>query len=157
MRQSVPGGFSGRWLAPSSPSASPDSAPLRPPHTAAPPASASDIEPFQNRASSKSPVSSERIPRTAPPRASTPCSFLTPRSSPRAASGRLASSAVLVVPGASALVPRLCSLVAPAGSLDAAPYSGKRQLSFVSLNKLRSTSRTATIQRLKKEVEQRRG
>lgn len=36
----------------------------------------------------------------------------------------MASSAVLVTPGASALLRRLCSLVAPAGTLDAAPSGG---------------------------------
>lgn len=42
----------------------------------------------------------------------------------------VASSVVLVTPGASALLRRLCSLVVPAGTLDAAPSGGGRQLSF---------------------------
>jgi hypothetical protein len=88
---------------------------------------------FPNRASSKSQkktaVPLAQLRATLPRRVRS--SHRAP--APRAASGRLASSAVLVVPGASALVPRLCSLVAPAGSLDAAPSGGKRQLSFVSL------------------------
>ncbi len=41
-----------------------------------------------------------------------------------------ASSVVLVTPGASALLRRLCSLVAPAGTLDPAPSGGKRLVSF---------------------------
>jgi hypothetical protein len=42
-----------------------------------------------------------------------------------------ASSAVLVIPGASAFVPHLCSLVIPAGSLDPAPCGGKEHLSVL--------------------------
>jgi hypothetical protein len=41
------------------------------------------------------------------------------------------SSAVLVIPGASAFVPHLCSLVIPAGSLDPAPCGGKEHLSVL--------------------------
>ena len=40
-----------------------------------------------------------------------------------------ASSAVLVVPGASAFVPHLCSLVAPAGSLD--PRALRQRRAFI--------------------------
>jgi hypothetical protein len=42
-----------------------------------------------------------------------------------------ASSAVLVIPGTSAFVPHLCSLVIPAGSLDPAPCGGKEHLSVL--------------------------
>ena len=45
--------------------------------------------------------------------------------------GATASSAVLVIPGASAFVPHLCSLVIPAGSLDPAPCGGKEHLSVL--------------------------
>jgi hypothetical protein len=45
--------------------------------------------------------------------------------------GATASSAVLVIPGASAFVPHLCSLVIPAGSLDPAPCGGKERLSVL--------------------------
>jgi hypothetical protein len=58
--------------------------------------------------------------------------------------GAMASSVVLVIPGASAFVPHLCSLVIPAGTLDPAPYDGKEQLSFALVSKLRPTPRRAT-------------
>jgi hypothetical protein len=45
--------------------------------------------------------------------------------------GATASSDVLVIPGASAFVPHLCSLVIPAGSLDPAPCGGKEHLSVL--------------------------
>ena len=107
------------------PCASPHSDPLRPPHTAAPPASASGSDLFRvvlRRSFSVNPSHPLAQLRAAPPcRARS--SHRIP--APRAASGRLASSAVLVIPGASAFVPHLCSLVVPAGSLDAAPSGGK--------------------------------
>jgi hypothetical protein len=45
--------------------------------------------------------------------------------------GATASSDVLVIPGASAFVPHLCSLVIPAGTLDPAPCGGKEHLSVL--------------------------
>ena len=45
--------------------------------------------------------------------------------------GATGSSVVLVIPGASAFVPHLCSLVIPAGTLDPAPCGGKEHLSVL--------------------------
>ena len=81
-------------------------APLAPPHTAAPPASASNGDLFLGWCFVESfPPDRSYDPRTAPRPASTIMfvpHIMAP--APRAACGRLASSAVLVVPGASALL-----------------------------------------------------
>jgi hypothetical protein len=151
-------------VARSSPCASPHSAPLRPPHPASPPASASGGGTGRN-------ALRERLSRS---RSVLTRASSTPRFRHRVRASRhdssppktpaatrhgmrfgnvlhvggacwlalpppvaMASSVVLVTPGASAFVPHLCSLVVPAGTLDAAPSGGGRQLSFrLSPNKL---------------------
>lgn len=63
----------------------------------------------------------------------------------------MASSVVLVIPGASAFVPHLCSLVIPAGTLDAAPSGGMEQLSFVLIKQTSPDFQKSSYRRLKKE------
>ena len=116
--------------------ASPGLAPLAPPHTGSPPAFARAPRPGLRR---RVPVRSSPPHHASGPRSvakSWECASGTSLVSAEVTGSRCrlralsASSVVLVTPGASALVPRLCSLVAPAGTLDAAPSGGGRQLSF---------------------------
>jgi hypothetical protein len=99
--------------------------------------------PPPQRSSAPRPATSCFVPHTMPP---------APKNSPRDALGialrerrscrphrtlarpppsATASSAVLVIPGTSAFVPHLCSLVIPAGTLDPAPCGGKEHLSVL--------------------------
>lgn len=117
--------------------ASPRLAPLAPPHTGSPPA-------FARRAPRPG------LRRRVAVRSSPPHHVSGPRSAAESLGMRFGNvfreigacwlalpppgahgiKRFLVTPGASALVPRLCSLVVPAGTLDAAPSGGGWQLSF---------------------------